>query len=98
MGARSVIDSLADLWETLPMPRPPIRKTLIALTLLAVFGATLPCPAKPPNFVVILVDDLCWDELYNLKDDPYEMVNRITDPHAQAILEKLRLELNTLSQ
>jgi len=38
------------------------------------------------------------DELYDLKDDPYEMVNRITDSNAQAILKELRSELNNLSK
>lgn len=45
------------------MRRPSFRNTLIVFILLATFGVILPCPAKPPNFVIILVDDLRWDEL-----------------------------------
>ena len=37
------------------------------------------------------------DELYDLKNDPYEISNRISDPSLQADLEKLKRHLSRLT-
>ena len=37
-----------------------------------------------------------FDELYNLRDDPYELTNLIREPGAQPQLRKLKAELNRL--
>jgi hypothetical protein len=34
------------------------------------------------------------DELYDLKADPFEMKNLITDPEAQSVLQDLKGELD----
>ena len=36
------------------------------------------------------------DELYDLKNDPYEMTNVIADPDSQAVLMELKSELERL--